>query len=239
MKFDMTKKVLWIAWALIPVLFIAWYFGPGQDSLGRYQAGQSIRQATAAAGDLQWQEAVDAYTEALEQLSDSDEQLRQYVELERANAIIQNGEIWKGISQLDTIVEECGQSDPELARAARSSVGMARYYAAWLMRLEGATPEEWKPETEIARQHFKLLASMESDPTASDAFRKNVESVIRLEQMDLSELKMLPLPGNCPNCKNCKDTRPGNCKNGQCKGDGRQKINKSGAGAARKNGAGS
>jgi predicted nucleic acid binding AN1-type Zn finger protein len=73
------------------------------------------------------------------------------------------------------------------------------------MRLEGATAEEWKPEAEAARQHFRLLAETTKEAPKegeSNAFERSVEATIRLEQMDLSELRAKSLPKNCPNCKN-------------------------------------
>ena len=78
------------------------------------------------------------------------------------------------------------------------------YYAAWLMRLEGACADEWTLETEQARQHFRLLAEdaqAHGEPAAKH--QENLEATIRLARMDLSELKGLPLPKECQNCSNC------------------------------------
>jgi len=83
------------------------------------------------------------------------------------------------------------QADQPSSARSRESLGTDAYFSGWLMRLDGAAPDEWKPETEKARQQYPLLA--ESAPaTKPTPSRKDVEAVIRLEQMDLSELQGLP-----------------------------------------------
>ena len=145
------------------------------------------------------------------------------------------------------------------ATAVRHEIAMTGYHTAWLMRLEGAAAEEWKPEAERARQHFRLLA--EQAKTAGDeptAFHKNLEATIRLEQMDLSELRARPLPRRCPNpnrCRNLSQRKRKQCQSrcnspGKKKGKGkkkkkgpsdiRKKIKKqNGAGLNRRQGSGS
>ena len=78
-----------------------------------------------------------------------------------------------------------------------------------------------------------------------EGLKKNVECVVRLEEMDLSELQGLPLPKNCPgNCDGLRKKK-GRCTKGKCKGkgkgekDSREKIFNTGAGALRKKGSGS
>jgi hypothetical protein len=119
-----------------------------------------------------------------------------------------------------------------LVREIRANLASAEYYAGWLMRLEGAATEEWMAETESARQHFRLLAEQAQQHGAkalATDYQKNLEAVIRLELMDLSELKGLPLPKQCQNCSNCsgkcRRQRESNCKNpGNKPGDVREKI---------------
>jgi hypothetical protein len=99
----------------------------------------------------------------------------------------------------------------------------AQYYAGWLMRLEGATTQEWLAETEQSRQNFRLLAEQtEKDTVISEGYRKNLEAVIRLERMDLSELQGLPLPKQCQGCKNCSQ-KCRSQRESQCKNPGEQK----------------
>ena len=95
-------------------------------------------------------------------------------------------------------------SDVDLVDPMRHELAMSGYYAAWLMRLEGATEEEWMTEAERARQGFRWLAEQadQRGEATSDVYRQNLEATIRLQQMDLSTLLAKPLPKKCP--KNCR-----------------------------------
>ena len=97
-----------------------------------------------------------------------------------------------------------------MANEVRSTLAKGQYYASWLMRLEGAEEAEWKIENESARQHYKWLeekAAEKGDVEATQMYQKNLETVIRLARMDLSELQGLPLPKECSSCKNCSQKR--------------------------------
>src|SRR4029453_2890004 len=80
-----------------------------------------------------------------------------------------------------------------IQREIRGTLAGADYYAAWLMRLEGAPAEEWLLPIESPRQHFRMLAEQTATDTVSADYQKNLEASIRLELMDLSELKGIPL----------------------------------------------
>ena len=107
------------------------------------------------------------------------------------------------IGLLATVLKQ--GADAQQTRDVRAALASAQYYAAWLMRLEGAPREEWTIEADQSRQNFRLLAeeTAQTDPKGADAHRKNLESTIRLARMDLSELQALPLPKQCEGCKNC------------------------------------
>jgi hypothetical protein len=153
------------------------------------------------------------------------------------------------MAEREAIVE---QATDELARSS--------YYAAWIMRLEGAAPDEWKPEAERARQQYRLLAeraesrlSLRESSAGGDAadaglFKRNLEATIRLEQMDLSTLLARPLPKKCCNCKNLSQRKRKQCQ-AQCKAGGKKedkqdirkviKKQQTGAGINRREGTGS
>ena len=112
---------------------------------------------------------------------------------------------------------------------------MSGYYAAWMMRLEGATTEEWMTEAENARQQFRLLAEECTDRSSQNytAASENVEAVIRIEQMDLSTLMARPLPKNC--CSNCNNLCHNKRKQAQGKrNQGESKSQKKGEDAREK-----
>ncbi|MEN6451692.1 MAG: hypothetical protein ABFC96_14465, partial [Thermoguttaceae bacterium] len=137
-------------------------------------------------------------------------------------------------------------SDPKLVNQAAGELAESSYYAAWIMRLEGATPDEWKPEAERARQQYRLLAEradVDKDAT-SELFQRNLEATIRLEQMDFNTLLAKPLPKKCCNCKNLSQRKRKQCQS-QCKKpggkkekDARKEIN-NGAGLNQREGTGS
>ena len=68
--------------------------------------------------------------------------------------------------------------------------------------MEGLPQEEWEPEIESSRQHFRLLA--EKSSADKNGYQEKLESAIRLARMDLTELQGLPLPGCCKGCRSGK-----------------------------------
>lgn len=242
----MKRKLFWVLWCLLPVGALALHMGPGQEWLRRDNAARAVHVALAAQGDADWAGAADAFGRAQDLLSEDARAGRARLALAEAKARIQAGELTEGQDQLEELLaDELAQAAPEteLVEQLRNELGTTAYWGAWLMRLDGALPDEWLLEAETARQHFRLLAEGTTDDAEADTFMKNVEAVIRLEQMDLSDLQALPLPKNCPNCSNgiCqkkRDQRLSKCKK-PGKGDAREKIKSDSAGDAMKRGSGS
>ncbi len=193
------KKLLWTVWAVVPVLLAIWWFGPGQDLQARTRVASTVEQAIAAAEGKDWKLAAELFGQAIgEAPSDSPESNR-WLRLRASHAEFMSGNTWNGISGMEEVLAEAKEADPALARDARARIATAQYFATWKLRLEGAKPEVWKPEAEKARQHFRLLAEDAEARGAAETedLKKNVESVIWLERMDLAELQSLPLPGAC------------------------------------------
>ncbi|NCG55452.1 MAG: hypothetical protein GWP35_00960 [Proteobacteria bacterium] len=193
------RKAFWTMWAVIPVLVAIWWFGPGQELQARTRLSSIIDEARTCIEAEDWEKAVELYQQAIGDVPSDDTQALLWLRLQTSHAEFMSGDTWAGISSMEEVMNEAGQSQPELAREARAKIAAAQYFATWKLRLEGAEPAVWKPEAEKARQHFRLLAEdAESNNLAGAAdLKKNVESVIWLEQMDLAELKALPLPGGC------------------------------------------
>ena len=201
----MKKNLLIFLWALAPVALLAYHFGPGQAGLAREEAKASIRAALDFEAGQQWQQAIDAYNEALATLPDTETAKRQQLQLARANARIYVGELPEAMLAMEHLLNETAKSsDSELESKVRSSLASAQYYTGWLMRLELAEKKEWKEPLEKARQNFRLLAEQtaKTDATASEDHQKNLEAVVRLARMDLSEVQALPLPKKCEGNKN-------------------------------------
>jgi hypothetical protein len=202
-------RALLVIWVLVPVGLAAWHFGPGQRQLARDKAGDLLRQAEAAEASQEWSEASGLYSDAAARLPEGDQAERNRLQLLQARARIRSGEILEGQEQLQKLLallsnEPAGS--PALVTDAFHELATAGYYAAWIMRREGATAEEWKPEAETARQLFRFLAERAEKTGDGDAeiFQKNLENTIRLEQMDLNTLLAKPPPKKC-NCNCCKN----------------------------------
>lgn len=215
----MRKTLLIIVWLLVPVVLLAYHFGPGQSRLAQDRAASRIHEARAFEAGDHWPEAVEAWADALAATPESNAEARLRVRLAHANARMYIGELPEAMEEIDTLLTEARdlKADPALEREIRSLLGSAQYYAAWLMRLESAPVEEWLLQAEGARQHFRLLAEQTAGTSAAETYEKNLESTIRLERMDLSELQGLPLPKCCSGCKNvsqkCRGQRKSKCEN--------------------------
>src|SRR5712671_5201109 len=201
----MKKRLLWAVWGLAPVAVLAFHMAPGQVLMARDIAGDHLSRARNAEKAEDWAAAADEYALAKTALPADARVEKAKLSISEARARIQAGDLLEGAQSLERIIEEernAASPDAAVLEQARQELGTARYFSAWLMRLEGAAPDEWKPESEAARQQFRLLAEeagkgSEGAARAED-YMKNLEEVIRLEQMDLSELQGLPLPKNCP-----------------------------------------
>jgi len=223
------NRTLLAAWLLCPIAAIAWHFGPGEKHLARDRAGDYLRAARAADSAEQWSQAASLYESAREALPPGDP-ARDGLELTQARARISAGQMIEGQEQLQKLLaklETDPQADPALVGQAAGELAESSYYAAWIMRLEGAAPEEWKPEAERARQQFRLLAERAEDAQDTDAgpFQRNLEATIRLEQMDLSTLLAKPLPKKCCNCKSLSQRKRKQCQ-AQCRSGGKKEAKK-------------
>ena len=237
------RKLLAVLWLLVPVGLIAYHYGPGQDKLARDRAARQISLARAAEASENYRAAYDAYAKALQDIPETDQETRLLTRLAQAKTRMYLGELPEAMEDAEQILLDAIDADApiKLVDQVRSTAGSMHYYVAWLMRLEGAETAEWTEQTEMARQHFRLLAeeSPVRDAVATPGHQANLEATVRLARMDLSELKGLPLPkecngnGNCSGkCRKQKESRTKVPKKGN--GDARQEISKdkaAGAGA--------
>ena len=203
----MKRKLLFSMWLLVPVMLVAYHYGPGQAALGRDRAAALAREAVDRETAEDWAGALDAYRQSLAALPAEDAARRNRLRLAAANARMYTGELPEAMQDLDGLLGEMLKAStpgPDV-RAVRRTLAGAQYYAAWLMRLENAPTEEWMEHAENARQNFRLLAeqTQADQAEAAEDYPMNLEAVIRLQRMDLSELQGMPLPKKCQGCKNC------------------------------------
>ena len=190
------------------------HIGPGQERVKIDQAADLIRAAEQAAAAEDYDLAIEKYDEAMKLLPAERKGEIRKLRLEKAKAQMLAHALPEAHADLKALVDELAgdcDADAALLADARASLANSQYYTTWLMRLEGLAREEWEPEIEAARQAYKLLAedaAKRGDTALAAKYREDLESVIRLERMDLSELQGLALPKQCKGCCSCKGKRP-------------------------------
>jgi hypothetical protein len=250
----MKRAILWTLWALVPVAALAMHLGPGQKHLARDEAAEIIAKAEALERDGKWTDAAKLYSQARGLLvSSADvppiETLK--VRYAEARAIVWSGDLVAGQEAFQSLVAELTDEsstkvkDASLLARARSELAATSYSIAWLMRLEQASREEWYPESEIARQQYRLLAeeAIEQNSPEAEKLTENLETVIRFQDISEKQLSECDQPGNTKNAgKNIKqkkrDQRASRQQKQQQPKDAREDINKN-AGEERHNPKGS
>ena len=194
------RKLLVLSWCLLPFVFVAWHYGPGQEMLQVDQAALLLSQAKAASAREDYASAVLHFEDAINALpADRLADIRR-IRLEKAKAQMQSKQLPTAHGDLKGLLAELvadKDADKTLTNETRAALANSQYYMTWLMRLEGVARDEWEPEIESARQNFRLLAEQsqnDGDTNASQRHTQDLESVIRLARMDLKDLQGLPLP---------------------------------------------
>jgi len=220
------RKIFFALWLLAPVGVLAFHFGPGQRGVAHDRMAACLKQAEQARQREDWNAAEEAYAEALKALPGDEKETRCRLEVARAEARFFDGEVPEAIGDLEEALAKAQADGASRGSvdAVRAQLSAAHYYAAWLVRLENVSEEEWKNQCDLARQGFRYLtekAQASGEAAAGAEQQKNLESAIRLARMDLSDLRALPLPKQCCNCKgNCTSRLKGQ-KDGQKSGKGK------------------
>ena len=193
------KRWLLLLWLLLPLPLVVWHFGPGQNWLARDRANTLIRQAEHAEAERDWPKADELFREAARLVGSSDPRAKLQLDIAQVRLRYRQGAAVEAIDGADAILADAGfHTQPaELQREARELAGRIHYYAAWVMRLEGAQRDLWLEEAELARQNYRLLteASLATSRTNFAALQQtNLEAAVRLQRMSLIELMARPLP---------------------------------------------
>lgn len=197
-------------------------------------AGDAERGAFQASSEA-WKQAADAFGRILASASGAPADTVRRVRWSRSRALVRAGDIWAGIDELESVLEELeneGRANGDLARATREELGAAHYYGARLMRLGGEPETEWMVDSGKARQHFRYLAERaraDGLPAGTALnYERNVEQVLDLEQSAKWELEGKPLPKDSPLGRT--GNRPGKGK-GKRKDPPRQRDGRGAGGA--------
>jgi hypothetical protein len=238
----MKKRLFWALWAILPVGVAAVHMGLGRDLSNHDRAAGHLRAALTAEQGEDWAGAAGEYAEALALMTNSPVGERRVIELARAKARMMAGEYIEGQEQLENLLADAladPQRDEPMIARLRADVASAAYYAAWSMRLEGATEDEWLPESELARQQYRLLTEQQahngSPSPASiepDAFAKNLEAVVRFQRMTIEEVRAMGPPKKCNGNNLCNSKRKQRQSQGKKPGqpkDAREQIKSAGS----------
>lgn len=193
------KRWLLLCWLLLPLPVIVWHFGPGQQWLARDRANTLIRQARLAEAGSDWARAAQQFGAAAALVGTGDPATKLRLDLAQVRVNYRQGAAVEAIDgAVGILANRNFESQPaDLQREARELAGRIHYYAAWVMRLEGAQRDLWLEEAEFARQNYRLLtesalAQRALEQSARD--QTNLESAVRLQRMSLMELMARPLP---------------------------------------------
>ena len=173
----------------------AYHFGPGQEQLTLDEANKEMVAAQKAADDLEYDEALERFDNAMSLLPDGETEAIYRIRLEKAKVQMTARKLPDAHDALTGLMADLkGEEDvpPGLENGTREALANAQYYMTWLMRLEGVPRDVWEPEIEASRQNYRLLA--ENDTVSVKKHQESLESAVRLARMELSELQGLPLP---------------------------------------------
>jgi hypothetical protein len=203
------KKYFVLLWLLLPLPLLVLHFGRGQQWLANDQAHALILQGQEAERVEDWKSADDLYRQAAAFVTNEQKDLKLRLDLARVRTAHRSGDAMAAIEGAESLLDDTAfTSMPvEFRREAREVAARIHYYAAWVMRLEGASRDLWMEQAELARQNFRLLAEKESDQTTPEyvkSQKENLESAIQLQRLGLTELMARPVPKECE------------CMGGQC-----------------------
>ncbi len=193
------KKFLVLLWLLLPLPVVVLHFGRGQQWLALDQASALVKQGQTAEKREDWPEAGRLYQEAAKLAGSENPDLRLRLDLAQVRTRFHNGEAVAAIDLADKLLDEDGMKSmpADFQRESRELAGRIHYYAAWVMRLEGASRELWLEEAELSRQNFRLLTEKSAAQGATSYSAKqqeNLESAVQLQRLSLTELMARPLP---------------------------------------------
>jgi hypothetical protein len=200
------KLTFVLTWLALPMGWLSWHYGPGQEALKLDASDRAVKQALDADFTEDQLAAWDAAISALPK--DATAQARK-LRFARTHALTKGRQLPQAQKELETLYQEM-KDDPSAEKAVLEGVqeqlATSKYYMTWLMRLEGLPQEDWEPEIESARQHFRLLA--EKGTAGKERYQEKLESAIKLARMDLTDLQGLPLPKQCKGCCSGKCDKP-------------------------------
>ena len=159
------RTLVLLGWLMVPVVFGAYHYGPGQEKLRLDDVSRARGRGRPARGRRRVASAPRPSTRrpsALLPEGRVDEARR--IRLQRAKVQMFGHQLPEANAALRELVDQLEDdktADPKLRDEAREALANAQYYMTWLMRLEGLGADEWEPEIESSRQTYRLLAEQD------------------------------------------------------------------------------
>ena len=194
------RIILAIAWLFVGLGGLIFHLGPGEKKMELDNISSLLGEARQHVEKEQWGSAVLKFDEALAALPHDRQQEQFIIRLEKAKAQMMCSQLPDARQALQGLLDEVEASSDcsdSLKADVRAALASSQYYMTWLMRLEGLAKDEWEPEIESARQHYRVLAERADDiqdQELKELRLEDLESAIRLARMDLKDLQGLPLP---------------------------------------------
>ena len=125
----MRKKLLFTLWLLIPIVVLAFHYGPGQKGLAKDQVAAKIKAAQIAEQNEDWKAAVAAYAEALTMLPPGDQKSRFGLQLRHASARMYSGELPEAILEMEGILTDMLKENAESRqiRELRGGISVSKF----------------------------------------------------------------------------------------------------------------
>jgi len=194
------RKVILFMWCVLPILWVCFHYGPGQEYLKREKSAELIMQAEQLEKEEKWLEAQLVYDKALSALpAENTDKEKMFISLKKAKTYLNTSDVGEAATQLETLLtvaQNSPHADKKLLDDIRGTLAHSLYYSAWHMRLQGIPRKRWMQELEHSRQNFRLLAENKGD----SPLKKNLESAIHLSRIDLNKLKGMALPDKNAGC---------------------------------------
>ncbi len=174
------RTLVLLGWMMVPVVFGAYHYGPGQEKLRLDNVSHLLAKADSLAAQEHWQAASSKYEEALANLPEGRADDARRIRLQRAKVQMlghQLPEANVALRELVNQMEDDKSADLKVRDEARETLANAQYYMTWLKRLEGLGPEEWEPDIESSRQTYRLLAEEAEAAGNPESARKHREDL--------------------------------------------------------------
>src|SRR5205814_9104419 len=94
-----------ICWLMVPIVFGAWHYGPGQDRLSKDAVEIALAKAAKCVATEDWDAAEEAYDEALKLLPSPTSPRARQIRLERAKIQMTNSQLPTAHGELKGLVD--------------------------------------------------------------------------------------------------------------------------------------